>query len=76
MVRGLGKPTVDPLEPRGNLQVAIPMHSPLIDLGGYPSQPSLRLGGSGYWRARVRGSEMHMPSQTPAMGVIQGVPTS
>ena len=30
MVRGQGKPTVDPLEPRGNLQVAIPMHSPLI----------------------------------------------
>lgn len=30
MVRGLGKPTVDPLEPRGDLQIAIPMHSPLI----------------------------------------------
>lgn len=28
MARGRGKPTVDPLEPRGNLQVAIPMHSP------------------------------------------------
>ena len=26
--RGRGKPTVDPNEPRGNLQVAIPMHSP------------------------------------------------
>lgn len=24
------KLTVDPLEPRGNLQVAIPMHSPLV----------------------------------------------
>jgi hypothetical protein len=28
MARG-GKPTVDPLEPRGNLQVAIPGHMPL-----------------------------------------------
>lgn len=28
MARGRGKPSVDPLEPRGNLQVAIPMHSP------------------------------------------------
>jgi hypothetical protein len=26
--RGKRKPTVDPNEPRGNLQVAIPMHSP------------------------------------------------
>ena len=30
VARGRGRPTVDPLEPRGNLQVAIPMHSPLI----------------------------------------------
>ena len=28
MARGGRKPTIDPLEPRGNLQVAIPMHSP------------------------------------------------
>lgn len=28
LARAHGKPTVDPLEPRGNLQVAIPMHSP------------------------------------------------
>ena len=26
--RGKGKPKVNPLEPRGNLQVVIPMHSP------------------------------------------------
>ena len=30
MARGRGKPTVDPLEPRGNLQIAIPTHTPLI----------------------------------------------
>jgi hypothetical protein len=30
MARGLGRPTVDPLEPRGNLQVAIPTHTPLL----------------------------------------------
>ena len=30
MVRGQGKPIVDPLEPRGNLQIAIPTHTPLI----------------------------------------------
>jgi hypothetical protein len=30
MARGRGNPTVDPLEPRGNLQIAIPTHSPLL----------------------------------------------
>ncbi len=30
VARGGGKPTVDPLEPRGNLQIAIPTHTPLI----------------------------------------------
>ena len=30
VARGRGKPTVDPLEPRGNLQMAIPTHTPLL----------------------------------------------
>jgi len=30
MARGRGRPIVDPLEPRGNLQVAIPTHTPLL----------------------------------------------
>jgi hypothetical protein len=30
MARGRGTPTVDPLEPRGDLQVAIPMHIPFF----------------------------------------------
>ena len=30
MVRGRGTPTVDPLEPRGDLQLAIPMHIPFF----------------------------------------------
>jgi hypothetical protein len=29
VARGGGKPTIDPLEPRGNLQIAIPGHMPL-----------------------------------------------
>jgi len=30
LARVSGKPTVDPNEPRGNLQIAIPTHTPLI----------------------------------------------